>query len=145
MGPSDETKQEFMNSCGEVHAVWFGICEGANLFSIRALSLGERLSLWQEWHYFLAGIVVCALAQVLALTLGVWVVLGPAAGVAAFGLATLVWAWLIFPRKRDRYRELAAGELEAYAAIMGDTDAREILRQYGILPTGVVIEEEDDG
>ena len=109
MGPTDETKAEFLNDTGEVHAVWFGFLTAVGLLDLAALVPGEIENLYVELHYFCLGILVAAVAvsALLGTAVGLLVVLAidPRAGflsgavVAAWSLLTI--GVLVLPRCRD--------------------------------------------
>lgn len=62
-----DTIRECLNDPAEVHAAWFGFLEAFGLFMVELLTPEARGELWEELHYFWAGLVVGVIAQAIIL------------------------------------------------------------------------------
>ncbi len=106
MGPNEEALDEFCNTTGEVHPVWFGFCEAIGIGAqIPLLPEWEVRNLVEEMHYCLLGIVIAGtvLAGLVGVCIGglVLMVFGPVAGILSGTIAAagylLYWLQVIAP------------------------------------------------
>lgn len=65
-------RDEFLNSPGEIHALWLGFCSAVINLRHEKLSPELQKDISQEYHYYLLGFFIARCFQVLgALVLGI--------------------------------------------------------------------------
>ncbi len=127
MGLLDETVvDEFLNTPGEVHPVWFGFCEAIGIGAqVPLLAEEEVRNLIHEMHYCLLGFAAAGvvLAGLVAIGVGIPVGLvfgsgvGTLAGVAAAATYLLYWTRSVAP-------DISAGFRDDIVAAVAEYDRR---------------------
>lgn len=145
MGPSEDVKDEFLNSYGEVHAAWFGFCEAIGAGAhITLLPEGEVRSLIEEIHYCLLGVVAAGvtLAGLVAIAAGslTGLMFGPGSGllVGALGFSgyLLVWAKAVLPGIREEMETDLRVTLARYDAHTGRLPSIDEVNAYTLSLAG---------
>lgn len=122
MGPNEEALNEFCNTTGEVHPVWFGFCEAIGVGAqIPLLPEWEVRNLVEEMHYCLLGITIAGvtLAGLVGVGAGIpiGVVFGPVEGI--LGGAAAAVGFLLYWLRRIAPEIQAGIEQEIRAALAG--------------------------